>query len=260
MTAHYQFRPLNEDHAIESVKFAIIFSSGITPQSILAIEANHDNWRDGLPARSIADVDFENAGRKGKAPGVMFAFVRPDASPSWSMTVAANKVEVECFLYSRWERVWSTSKEYFVKALSILSEVQPELFVGALELTVKDVFATDEEYTLENLLTRSEYLPQFLFRAGQFWHCNSGWFEPSEVPERVLHNLNCDAAPNGDETYVSISHYQQKNLVSGLKITDLVGEAFKPVDAGMAALHEMNKAVVLELFTQETARRIGLGN
>ncbi len=255
-----RFRPLNEDHAIESVKFSVVFSSGILAQSILAVEQSHDLWRESLPARSVADVSIESSGRTGNAPGVFFAFVRPDGSPSWSMTVAVNKIDVECFLYSRWERVWTEARGYFVKVIEILSKTQPSLEIGAVELTVKDVFvATEKNYPLDQLLKPCARLPEFIFHAGQAWHANSGWFEVREGAHRTLHNLNCDATPTQDATLINMSHYQQGGMKSPINISANATNISKILEESMSTLHKANKRLMIELLRDEMASRIGLG-
>lgn len=260
MEGQMGFRPLNEDHAIASVKFSVVFSAGILPQSILAVEQNHDLWRDSLPARSVADVNIDSNGRNANAPGVFFAFLRPDGSPSWSMTVAVNRIDIECSLYSRWERVWIAAREYFVKVIEILSSAQPNLEIGAVELTVKDVFvASGTEYPLEQLLNRSSKLPEFIFAAGQAWHANSGWFEIEEGKQRTLHNLNCDAAPQQEVALINISHYQQLSTQSRINISAKQADIQKSLDETMNTLHQSNKKLIIDLLKVEMGSRIGLG-
>jgi uncharacterized protein (TIGR04255 family) len=254
-----RFRPLNEDHAIESVKFSVAFSTGILSQSIMAVEQGHNLWLDSLPARSIADVSSESNGRSANAPGVSFSFLRPDGSPSWSMAVAVNRIDIECSLYSRWERVWTEAKGYFVKAIEILSKAQPSLGIGAVELTVKDVFvATERDYPLNQLLKPSVRLPEFIFEAGQAWHANSGWFEVNGM-QRTLHNLNCDATPNDDLTIINISHYQQGLMASPINISAKQAQLFETLEQRMSTLHKANKQLMIDILKDDMAGRIGLG-
>lgn len=253
------FRPLNEDHAIQSVKFSVLLTGGIAHGSILTIEQNHNRWRDNLPARTIADVEIESNGRTGKAPGVIFAFVRPDGSPSWSLSVAANRIDIECNLYSRWERVWHSAKEYFVKILEILSTCQAELEIAGIELTVKDVFVVDRNaYSLDHLLNHSSRLPSYIFSAGQAWHANCGWFQDEEPPNRTLHHLNCDTAADQDLTFVNISHYQQRSLMPSQKKSDEKPDKSALLDRYMRELHLSNKQLLSDLLADQMAERINL--
>lgn len=253
------FRPLNEDHAIQSVKFSVLLTVGILPNSMLIIEQNHYRWRDSLPARTVADVEIESNGRTAKAPGVIFAFVRPDGSPSWSLGVAANRIDIECNLYSRWERVWHSAKEYFVKILEILSTCQPELQIAGIELTVKDVFVADgNAYSLDQLLNHSPRLPNYVFSSGQAWHVNSGWFEGDETSGRTLHHLNCDTAVDQDLTLVNISHYQQRNMMFPPQTNNAKLDKPALLDKYMGELHLSNKKLLSELLTAQMAERINL--
>lgn len=260
MAGKMRFRPLNEDHAIESVKFSVVLSAGILPQAIMAVEQNHALWRESLPARSIADVALDSNGRTGSAPGVVFGFLRPDGTPSWSMTVALNKIDIECFLYSRWERVWGEARGFFVKVIEILSKSQGKLEISAIELTVKDVFvATEANYPLDQLFKASDRLPEFIFGAGQAWHANSGWFEVDKGSRRTLHNLNCDATPHQEAALINISHYQQSGLVPPVQVSAAAQEISRMLEASMSGLHAANKKVMIDLLQDEMASRIGLG-
>ncbi|MBY3080687.1 TIGR04255 family protein [Rhizobium laguerreae] len=256
-----RFRPLNEDHAIESVKFSVAFSAGILGPSIMAVEQGHSLWRDSLPARSIADVSVESNGRSGSAPGVLFSFLRPDGLPSWSMAVAVNRIDIECSLYSRWERVWAEARGYFVKVIEILSKSQPGLEIGAVELTVKDVFlATERDYPLNQLLKPSVRLPKFIFEAGQAWHANSGWFEvEANGMQRTLHNLNCDATPDDELTVINISHYQQGGMTSPVNISANRAQLPETLEQRMSTLHKANKQLMVDILKDDMANRIGLG-
>ena len=252
------FHPLNEDHAIESVKFSVILNSGIHPPSILAVERAHGVWKDTLPAISVADVDLDIGGRQGKAPGVLFAFVKPDASPTWSMHIAGNRIDVECFLYSRWQRVWGTAREYFIKVLEVLYQNQSMLMVSAAELTVKDVFLGPSEYSLDLLIRRSELVPDMLFKAGRVWHNHSGWLEDEHENIRTVNNLNLQAIPLDDDTSVSIFHYQMLNTGVDLSIDKVLANDFAKIDGMMGRLHDANKTLIKKVVTTEICQRIGL--
>ena len=175
------------------------------------------------------------------------------------MNVAVNKIDIECFLYSRWERVWTEAKGYFVKVIEILSKTQPNLEIGAIELTVKDVFvAPDKDYSLDQMMKTSDRLPEFIFSAGQAWHANSGWVDEEKGKQRTLHNLNCDATPNQETTLINISHYQPTGLLAPVKVSGKAGEVSETLEAKMSGLHVANKRLMIDLLKDDMANRIGL--
>jgi uncharacterized protein (TIGR04255 family) len=254
-----QFQPLNDDHAIQSVKFAVFFTTGFGSQLIGAVESAHDQWRDGLPAMSAADINVESGGRSVRGPGVMFAFVQPDASPNWSMHVAGNKIEIECFLYSRWDRVWKTAFDYFTKVMTVFLTQKVDVRPQGVELTVKDVFLTDRSYTLGGLFKRrTNRLPEFMFECGDVWHCNTGWFEGATEFSTHLNNLNCDAIPSGAAIAINVSHFQRIGIEDSGDLIRLAASKYKTIEDEMTKLHDNNKNLLTDILNREIAVRIGL--
>ncbi|TBB25194.1 hypothetical protein ELH51_27320 [Rhizobium ruizarguesonis] len=259
MSNNSKFQPINDDHAIELVKFGFIFLNPISPQSIAAFEANHDLWRESLPARVTLEIDMDLGGRQFKAPAAQFAFMKPDGVPAWSMLAGANKIEIECAVYSRWDRVWATCQDLFAKALEVLSVTQPQTALSVLELTTKDVFLTEGQYDLPELFSPGKLIPEFLFKAGRLWHSHVGWFQDPEESPRHLHNLNIDANMIGTGTAVSLSHFQQKNMPENLTCAEMKTGGLVSLSSAMRALHDENKRIVTEILVPEMADRIGLG-
>ncbi|MBY5354575.1 TIGR04255 family protein [Rhizobium leguminosarum] len=256
MSENTHFRPLNEDHAVAGVKFAVVLNQVLQPQAISAAENSHEIWRESLPAASISDVAIDAGGRQLKAPGVLFAFLRPDGTANWSMQLGGNKIEVECNLYSRWDRVWMSALGYLASALSVTSQAQNNLAVLSVELTVRDVFvALKRPYELSHLIKIGEYFPRSVLSAGPLWHCNTGWFDDAHSGGNGhLHNLNCDAAPANNDVIINITHFQQKRLPEPVLVQGLQST----LDITMKTLHEKNKTLLREILTQEMLTRIGL--
>jgi uncharacterized protein (TIGR04255 family) len=250
-------RPLNDDHAIESVKFAVQFSTALSVRTIRALEAAHDKWRDSLPAVSAADGTIENNGRQVRAPGVIFAYVRPDSTSTWLMNAFANNLSIECTLYSRWAKVWPEAQAILSKAIKVISESQREIILTAVELTVKDVFvAASHSYELRDLLRESEFSASIIFRSKPVWHSHAGWFEESGGM-RVLNNLDVDAVPRfKGEIGFNISHLQRCLIPPPERETTIIVDR---IADSMNSLHENNKRMVTHILSDEMLRAIGLG-
>lgn len=254
------FRPLNEDHAIESVKFTLLFTRPIAPKSISAVESHHDLWRVALPAKSRLDVDVDVSGRPVKAPAIMFGFLKPDANPVWSMQVGANQIEIECFLYSRWQRVWETSREHLKNVLGVLAEAQDKLLVSAMHMTVKDTFISDDNtVTAKDLLRQSDKLPQYVFKALGSWNTYFSWLVDEDEDVRTWHASDIEGSFYSDGARVEIVHSQTRNTGVDLPITDVSELGFERLDAMMETMHLSNKGFVSELIVADMGERIGLG-
>ncbi|MBX5181677.1 TIGR04255 family protein [Rhizobium sp. NZLR5] len=258
MSEKAHFRPLNEDHAVAGVKFAVVLNQVLHPQAVSAAENAHGIWQEGLPAASASDVGVDVGGRQLKAPGVLFAFLRPDGTANWSMQIGGNKIEVECNLYSRWDRVWMTAGGYLSAALAVVSQAQENLSLMMTELTVRDVFvAQNRPYQLSQLIKVGEYLPRRVLSDGPLWHCNTGWFDDAQAGTNShLHNLNCDAAPANSEVAITMMHFQQKRIQEPLSVRELSSKNF--LGSEMKVLHDKNKTLLREVLTQEMLDRIGL--
>lgn len=253
------FRPLNEDHAIESVKFTLLFTRPLGPKSIIAVERSHHLWQDALPAKSRLEVDVELRGRAVKTPAIMFGFLKPDASPVWSMQVGAHQIEVECSLYSRWQRVWETSRDHIRNVLQVLSKAQDQLLVSAMHLAVKDVFVSDDELvSTKELLRPSDKIPAYAFKVSGSWSTSSTWLVDEDKEIRTWHACEVDAAMEPEDARVEITHAQTRNTGVDLPIEGVSGDGFDKLDAMMEAMHLSNKALVSELLQQDMSDRIGL--
>nr|WP_280923347.1 TIGR04255 family protein [Rhizobium halophytocola] len=255
------FRPINDDHAIESIKFSVMFTTALSPNAIVAIDQSHEKWRDSLPARTPLEVEIDVGGREVKLPGLVFSFMKPDGNPTWSMTVGGNKIEIECFLYSRWQRVWNSVLRILQNALSAISALKDNLLISSVELAVRDTFITqDPDYALDQLMNRCRFVPEWAFKAGRSWHSHIGWMGDFAERSRTLHNLNADVVPRESETYIKVTHYQLRNTGTDLKVQELIDSNLAQLDVMFNNLHDVNKNIMSELITKKMGQRIGLSS
>lgn len=261
MSAESNFRPINDDHAIESITFSILFQTIIPPNAIAELDRGHNVWRETLPAKARFDADVEHGGRAGKIPGIAFSFLRPDANPIWLMQIAGTKIDVTCSLYSRWERVWGTSKELFVNVLDILSATNKSLLVGAVDMLVSDAFTkpASAKGDASALFRSSDLLPRFALSNQDSWHSHNGWVERITGNVQTVHNLNIQATVSEDATYMNVTHYQLRNTGVDRQVSELAGSGFSQIDQMFSELHSANKKTIGSLIADHMLRRIGMG-
>lgn len=252
------FRAINNDHAIEHVKFSVVFSSPLKPECIAAVQARHGDWREALPAVSPSPIDVEHNGQILTFPGVTFAFVRPDASPNWAMQVGGNRVVIECYLYTRWKKVWAIASSQLDKVLRVIAEQQGATSVISADLTVVDSFVTeDPNGSVAEVLRKSELIAHHVMDSGRLWHCNSGWFEIRSDQERILHNLNVSSTTQDGMYKVSILHSQHHQMRK-TSIEEHVTHGFSTLSPHMEFMHQNNKNVMATILTAEMQKQIGL--
>lgn len=253
------FKPINDDHAIEAIKFSILISGAVRVATISALEQLYPTFKDQLPALARGTVDLDiGSGQTVTAPSLSFGFLRPDGTPNWNVQIFGNRIIVDCNLYTRWERVWGTAKSYVDSILRIICEKQPDVRIASIELTVSDTFLTDEQtYDLNELIPRSKFLAPVVYQSGSVWHSNSGWFDGGGTQLRTLHNLNCRSVGNETGFAVRIVHFQKCEFPYESE-RSLADSAGAEIDNSMNKLHDSNKAILSDLLHEHTAQMIGL--
>jgi uncharacterized protein (TIGR04255 family) len=222
-----EFVPLNEDHAIQSVTWAVALDKPLDRNSIAAVQKNHFRWQAGLPAIELPqgfEIEITPQGsvaRPASGNTVMFSFLRPDGTPAWALRFSGAEIAVECTRYTRWERIWPAARGYLESALEVVNGIEPDRKVTLSALRFVDKFrGTGEPYNLRTLFKPNLYIPEKIFAFNSLWHSHVGWFQ-SSGPNTVLQNINLDAtletlAPptNGVDfkkpaIFVAVLHLQQ---------------------------------------------------
>lgn len=255
------FRPINDDHAIQSVKFVVAFKNLITPESVQRVADGHSNWSESLPAFTLNEASIEAGSRTIQVPVATFAFLLPNGAANWSMAVGGNQIGVECFLYTRWNRVWDAAANYINQVAELLNASQTSLQLASIDLTVRDVFLSAErDYTLSDLFNKaSGYISPSIFDIKTAWHCNLGWFEPVNDSTVTLNHLNTDATPSGEQGWaIGITHFQQERTASAISVERVVHTIPSILDASMTRMHDSNKRLLSRLLRSEITSKIGL--
>jgi uncharacterized protein (TIGR04255 family) len=270
------FKPINDDHAIQFVRFTLTFDRPLSPSEVRVIQTNHRLWRDDLPAISVpqgvALQMNQHTGMVQPAPvvGVEFSLQRPDGSPAWALRFVGNEIVVECTRYSRWDRVWTNASTHFAKALTVAGASAASATVielAAISLEVVDAFVSDEtDMDLSSVIRTGPYISEHVFSCGPVWHLHHGWFtEPESDP--VLERLNLTATreepSNGggapaETIKLLIEHAQQKRLRNRIGLSENISATAQTIHAAMEIMHRKNKTLLSSLLVPGVAQQIGL--
>lgn len=259
------FAPINDDHAIERVVFTLELDRPLTSAAAHSLATHHSVWRNELPAMKRPDglsVDLGPQGiRTDKMPGVEFAFLQPDGSPTWALKAQANEIIIECRRYSRWKKVWGKALSLFLDVAPFVDDGGTPFRVTKASLVVQDVFLNKNAYyDLRELFSKNSIVPTRIYEAGADWHVHMGWFDKVSAG-RVLHNINLDGVSAQQSNSadgvnrVSILHFQQWLPDDVRPIGEL-----NPDDLGkvMESLHQNNKAHIGEILVQEMSENVSL--
>lgn len=262
------FQPVNDDHAIDRVEFALTFARPFEPTDLDVIRSRHELWRADLPRISepaIFALNFDGPNkpvRPEPMSGIEFSFVRPDGTSVWALRLIGNQAIVECTRYSRWAKVWGAAQRHLENLLEVLNDQDVPNPIASVSLAVIDAFTVDPAtYKLDELLQPGDLVPAAIFSRGLNWHVHAGWFEIANA-QQVLHNMNVDSmvrppGPTGPLASVSILHTM---VLARDANSDGVDRA---ADKGWLAhamenLHMSNKSLMSALVTPSLLQRIGL--
>lgn len=264
------FRPINDDHAVQSVAFSLHFDRAIEQSVIQNINDNSGRWQPDLPAVHMPTIfGFEfgpaiQTPQQSASRGVELSYLRPDGTPAWQLRVSGPGIVVECTRYTRWDHVWPSAKRYLSTAIDVIDEsaLQPGLQVAAVSLQYLDRFQGGPSGNdFYSVFQHNKYLADAIFTCGDFWHSHLGWFDPSFPAGRTLNNLNIDAkndlSVHQAPIILDIFHLQQLRYDDKLPISEFRA-AFDDIDVIMDKLHLQNKELVNSLLNPQMTQLIGI--
>lgn len=262
-----QFKPINDDHAVESVAFQLILDAPLGPEIFSLAHSQHARWREELPASNLGENDPSGSMPPIQFfPGAVFSYMRPDGTPAWQLRFEPQMITVMCGRYTRWDKIWSMACSLLERALSVVGQAPSaaDRAIAAVRLQVTDKFeASEEGWAPENLFRRTgNLLPDFVFDAGPVWHNSLGWFAQDESG-LTLNNLNVATVrivqPNEMPTLIgiTITHLQEGRLQEHLPLAgmDLISTTLEDT---MSRYHSENKARIAALLVDEMCHAIGL--
>ena len=272
------FKPLHQDHAIESVVFRLTGSGEMSEHERGSLDEGYRKyWKAVLPKVNQAQV-MEIAmgptlladGRpKPLAPTQYVEFLRTGKA-AWWMDIAGATITVGCAQYGGWESVSKKAYELFGGIGKTLGNAHPLAQIRSAELTYQDLLVwdgTDDTYDPE-LAIRKGRIPAKA-RKSKEWHIGEGWVE-DPVGERILERFQVGAEMR-DEPQVPVVQVVTA-AIWGFGATSArlnLDRAFGSVHAvgdnrdGRAiydSLHGRTHALFGNLITQDVAVRIGLSH
>lgn len=256
------FLPVNDDHAVVSVKFTIQLDEFIEPQTIEAAQAR-GSWLKELPAvTALPLVKIPYGSSHLDTPATQFAIVRPDGTPLWALRFNGYQVEVICTAYTRWDPTWKAAEKYLKDAWEIIVNEQQNANIVNVQLEVDDAFTCAEEnYKITNLFADSPYFRATgIFERG-IWQSRSGWMREIEGAQ-LFHTLTVQSHA-GFEDYKFVAPYRFTVKHSQTVVSFSEGGVLADGDIGrisrqIPVMHRANKDILNEMLAPLQASRIGL--
>ena len=259
------FEPCNEDHAITEAVFAVVSSGQFTSDDRSSVKAAHPKWDALLPrlqeggvlniAVAAPDADMPPP----PIPPLSFARFRADGEVEWQLTLNADALVVNCGAYTRWQDVWTISRDLFADVTEVLRSRQQ---IRAVVLQYVDAFRWigDAPYDARNLLRAGDAVPQGIFQRGSIWHLDQGWFVDAEQPVtgRILQRMHISSTAEEGQHQVRFATHLRFDLRDTPDLQGAFAEPKPSIDNLFGCIHTSSKALLAEFLTPEMKQRINL--
>lgn len=267
-------KPLNENNAIESATFVVVFARGLAKPSFNKLTQALASLAGELPGVGPDEVDIAT-GAMPKLPGIRIKTMqtsrftaKKDGTPAWLVQATGNVVQVQCHEYTKFKDVWATARRYLQCALSAIDEQIPVAEIG---FQVIDKFTHPDggnwaDYEMTELFdSESVYLTPKSRNSGVLWHVYQGWFDQFDG-NHVLHQLNLsNTVVNATQAlHTFIDHRgalrapSEDTLLELKPFVELQADGSFKLDALFKELHAQNRAVIEDLLTPEKLKLIGI--
>lgn len=272
------FKPLHQDHAIESVTLRLTGSGEMTEHERARLEEGYEKyWKATLPTVQQAQImeiavgptPLVDGRPKPLAPTQYIEFMRTGKA-AWWMEVAGPNITIGCAQYGGWNSVSKKAYELFACVGRTLGNTHPLAQIRSVELTYQDLLiwhGTDDSYD-PKLSIREERIPAAA-RNSKEWHVGQGWVE-DPAGERILERfqIGAELRTQGSEVrpviqVVTTAIWGFGATSARLKLDRAFGNLHPVdgIDSGRVvydALHGRTHARFDSLITEEIAVRIGL--
>ena len=270
------FKPLHQDHAVESVIFRLTGSGEMTENERGSLDEGYQKyWRTVLPKVNQAQV-MEIAmgptplveGRpKPLAPTQYVEFMRTGKA-AWWMDIDRTTITVGCAQYGGWESVSRKAYELFGSVGKTLGTAHPLAQIRSVELTYQDLLVwegADDVYAPE-LAIQENRIPKKA-RKSKEWHTGEGWVE-DPAGERILERfqIGAELRGGGDPVVqvVTTAIWGFGKMDARLNLNRAFGSIHPVGDnsdgrAIYESLHRRTHALFGNLIAPDVAVRIGLG-
>lgn len=275
------FRPLHQDHAIESVNFRLTGSGEMGEHERTVLDGGHEKyWKPVLPSVNRAQVleiamgptPLVDGRPKPLAPTQYVEFMRTGQA-AWWMEIAGTTITVGCAQYGGWKSVSQKAYGLFDGLGKTLGNAHPLAQIRSAELTYQDLFIWDgasDAYD-PRLAIKKERIPEEA-RHSKEWHLGQGWVLDPEG-ERTLERFQVGAELRREGEQMRPIIQVVTTAIWGFGATSAtlrLDRAFGNIhsvdrkeDDGRDVydqLHRRTHALFGTLITEEIAERIGLGH
>ena len=273
------FKPLHQDHAIESVILRLTGSGEMTEHERANLDEGYEKyWKAVLPTVNQAPVMEIAMGPtplvedrvKPLAPTHYIEFMRTGKA-AWWMEIVGPTITIGCAQYGGWKSVSRKAYELFANVGKTLGNTHPLAQIRSAELTYEDLLVwhgADDAYD-PKLAIREKRIPAQVGNSKE-WHVGEGWVEDPEG-ERILERFQIGAELRREGNLTSPIIRVTTTAIWGfggtsghLKLDRAFGN-IQSVDgkdndgrAVYEGLHERIHALFGDLITEEIAGRIGL--
>ena len=273
------FKPLHQDHAIESVILKLTGSGEMTEHERANIDEGYEKyWKAVLPTVNqlplmeiaIGPTPLPEDRVKPLAPTRYVEFMRTGKA-AWWMEIVGPTITIGCTQYGGWKSVSRKAYELFAGLGKTLGNAHPLAQIRSAELTYQDLLVwdgADDAYDPKSAI-RENRIPEQATGSKE-WHVGEGWVEDPEG-KRVLERFQIGAELRGEGNrmrpiiqVVTTAIWGFGETRTRLKL-DRAFENIQSVDgkdkdgrAVYEGLHGRTHALFGNLITEEMARRIGL--
>lgn len=279
VAAQNSFKPVHEAHAIEQLIVAVQFDTPLPDDAISAVNEAMAGFGDELPARNdIRGMGFQ-IGPNGVMPIAHAIADRPDGVVRHrtnergvqikELRIDRQNLVFRTLLYTRWDAIWMETQRYFNEILKNLEGIN----VGSYGLTYIDKFiwqgSLDTCHPTLLLRDDSPYVTAKCLNAQDLWHSHSGMFSRASDHIKRLEVVDLDCVDELDEQ-VGFGAPSQRIVRVSINVVDILNQpghdprlisgakAMEELSRGFSELHSIQKRIAGEIFTKETATRIGL--
>lgn len=260
------YSPINNAHSIVETVFFIQFSpvfGASTRRKLISIrdELKGQFPKSNLINRTVLNFDPAEGGQtvmnEVEPVGVELQRTSVDGSRlEWMLRITEDMVSVHCLDYTRWDEVWQQAETYLNKVFGYIDG--SDSFVSSIGLRCIDRFLYKDDPEQSNLAELfkqdTPYIAKTAFTHGHLWHCHSGWFES-------LDDLQCLNQLNANADFANIDGNKTLSITVDHSATAIVEQNSNQTTALaliMSQLHDKNKRLLIDLLTEQMARRINL--
>lgn len=271
------FRPLHQDHAIETVILRLTGSGEMAEHERTTLDEGYQKyWKAVLPTMTQAQVikivmgptPIEDGTPKSLVPTRYVEFMRT-GKPAWWMEIDGLTITIGCAQYAGWKSVSRKAYGLFAGVGKTLGSHHPLAQIRGAELTYQDLFIWDgpEDAYDPKLAIRERQIPKQA-RNSKEWHVGQGWVDDPKG-KRILERFQVGAL-RSEENHRPLIIRVVTTAIWGFGATGTglrLDKAFQNGtygnrnEHGRAVYDDLHRRIHVlfgNLITKEIAERIGL--